>query len=211
MLDVIGIFSVSDEGTHIALLEYASQANIKIYFDDPDPVDNVKKLTQAKGGTTNIASGLEESLFMFDVDNGGMRQEVKSFFFPTKKSLLNLMLKNLQHENRLLPFLDQCDPAKSLLLQSPQGLRKRQPKSCGIFEVSVVQGFKVVQLVYARPNFCLHAFKFACMLVTWKPGTNACIPHWTSSLLNDKFPSFCRWRSFSFSSRMEPTQTPMQI
>lgn len=139
MLDVIGIFSVSDEGTHIGLLEYASQANIKIYFDDQDPVDRVKKLTQAKGGTTNIASGLEESLFMFDVDNGGMRQEVKPFlfFFPTKK--------------------------------------------------------------------------FACMLVTWKPGTNACIPHWTSPLLNDKFPSFCRWRSFSFSSRMEPTQTPMQI
>ena len=107
MLDIIGIFSVSDEGTHVALLEYASEAPIKIYFDDNFEVLNkVKGLKQSKGHTTNIGTGLKQSLAMFDVSYG-MRQEVRSFFFfPSKISLLNLLLKNLQHENRLIPCLD---------------------------------------------------------------------------------------------------------
>ena len=106
VLDIIGIFSVSDEGTHVALLEYASEAPIKIYFDDNyELLNEVKGLKQSKGHTTNIGTGLKQSLVMFDVNNG-MRQEVRSFFFPTKISLLSLLLKNLQHENRLIPCLD---------------------------------------------------------------------------------------------------------
>lgn len=107
MLDIIGIFSISDEGTHVALLEYASEAPIKIYFDDNyELLNEVKGLKQSKGHTTNIGTGLKQSLDMFDVSNG-MRQEVRSFFFfPSKISLLNLLLKNLQHENILLPCLD---------------------------------------------------------------------------------------------------------
>ena len=81
VLDIIGIFSVSDEGTHIALLEYASEAPIKIYFDDNfDLLNEVKGLKQSKGHTTNIGTGLKQSLAMFDVNNG-MRQEVRSFFY----------------------------------------------------------------------------------------------------------------------------------
>ncbi|XP_074626949.1 pikachurin-like [Acropora palmata] len=80
VLDIIGIFSVSDEGTHIALLEYASEAPIKIYFDDNfDLLNEVKGLKQSKGHTTNIGTGLKQSLAMFDVNNG-MRQEVEKLF-----------------------------------------------------------------------------------------------------------------------------------
>ena len=85
MLDIIGIFSISDEGTHVALLEYASEAPIKIYFDDNEKLLNdVKGLTQSKGHTTNIGTGLKQSLVMFDVNNG-MRQEVRSFFLFVPK------------------------------------------------------------------------------------------------------------------------------
>lgn len=81
MLDIIGIFNVSDEGTHIALLEYASQAPIKIYFDDNfDLLNEVKGLKQSQGPITNIGTGLKQTLVMFDVYNG-MREEVRSFFF----------------------------------------------------------------------------------------------------------------------------------
>lgn len=80
VLDIIGIFSVSDEGTHVALLEYASEAPIKIYFDDNyELLNEVKGLKQSKGHTTNIGTGLKQSLAMFDVNNG-MRQEVEKLF-----------------------------------------------------------------------------------------------------------------------------------
>lgn len=80
VLDIIGIFSVSDEGTHVALLEYASEAPIKIYFDDNyELLNEVKGLKQSKGHTTNIGTGLKRSLVMFDV-NHGMRQEVEKLF-----------------------------------------------------------------------------------------------------------------------------------
>ena len=93
MLDIIGIFSVSDEGTHVALLEYASEAPIKIYFDDNDKLLNdVKGLTQSKGHTTNIGTGLKQSLVMFDVNNG-MRQEVRSFFFLYQNIVIEPLVK----------------------------------------------------------------------------------------------------------------------
>ena len=79
--DVIGIFTISNQSTHVALLEYASEASIKVYFDDEDYynvdklLERVEKLTQAKGGSTNIGRALERTLEMFSSDNG-MREKV---------------------------------------------------------------------------------------------------------------------------------------
>lgn len=95
VLDIIGIFSVSEKGTHVALLEYASEAPIKIYFDDNyELLNEVKGLKQSKGHTTNIGTGLKQSLAMFDVNNG-MRQEVKSFFFLYQNIVIEPLVKEL--------------------------------------------------------------------------------------------------------------------
>ena len=80
MKDVIGIFTISEQGTHVGPLEYASEASIKIYFDDyfetGELLEFVETLTQAKGGSTNIGRGLEKTLDLFSSDNG-MRDKVK--------------------------------------------------------------------------------------------------------------------------------------
>ena len=76
VLDVIGIFNVSMEGTRISLLEYASEAEITIYFNhNVDVLRKVRNLKQLHGSSTNIAYGLEEALNMFKASNG-MRKEV---------------------------------------------------------------------------------------------------------------------------------------
>ena len=79
--DVIRIFTISEESTHVALLEYASEASIKVYFDDEDYyqadelLERVEQLTQAQGASTNIGRGLEKTLGMFSADYG-MREKV---------------------------------------------------------------------------------------------------------------------------------------
>ena len=79
--DVIRIFTISKQSTHVALLEYASEASIKVYFDDEDYykadklLERVEKLTQAQGASTNIGRGLQRTLGMFSTDNG-MREKV---------------------------------------------------------------------------------------------------------------------------------------
>jgi len=81
--DVIGIFTISEQGTHVGLLEYASEASIKIYFDDyfetGELLEFVETLTQAQGGSTNIGRGLEKTLDLFSSDNG-MRDKVEKLF-----------------------------------------------------------------------------------------------------------------------------------
>ena len=83
--DVIGIFDISAQGTHVGLLEYASEASIKIYFDDYEEagelLEFVESLTQAKGGATNIGRGLEKTLDLFSTRNG-MREEVRFNWIP---------------------------------------------------------------------------------------------------------------------------------
>ena len=79
--DVIRIFTISEQSTHVALLEYASEASIKVYFDDDDYyqadklLKRVEQLTQAQGASTNIGRGLEKTLGMFSADYG-MREKV---------------------------------------------------------------------------------------------------------------------------------------
>ena len=79
--DVIRIFTISEQSTHVALLEYASEASIKVYFDDEDYyqadelLKRVEQLTQAQGASTNIGRGLEKTLGMFSADYG-MREKV---------------------------------------------------------------------------------------------------------------------------------------
>ena len=79
--DVIRIFTISEESTHVALLEYASEASIKVYFDDDDYyqadklLERVEQLTQAQGASTNIGRGLEKTLGMFSASYG-MREKV---------------------------------------------------------------------------------------------------------------------------------------
>ena len=79
--DVIRIFTISEQSTHVALLEYASEASIKVYFDDDDYyqadklLERVEQLTQAQGASTNIGRGLEKTLGMFSADYG-MREKV---------------------------------------------------------------------------------------------------------------------------------------
>ncbi|KAJ7393311.1 hypothetical protein OS493_006281 [Desmophyllum pertusum] len=50
--DIIRSFSISEQGTHVGLLEYASEASIKVYFDDYDDTNEllmfVEGLTQAR-------------------------------------------------------------------------------------------------------------------------------------------------------------------
>ena len=72
--DVIRIFTISEQSTHVALLEYASEASIKVYFDEDDYyqadklLEKVEQLTQAQGASTNIGRGLEKTLGMFSAD-----------------------------------------------------------------------------------------------------------------------------------------------
>ena len=79
--DVIRIFTISEQSTHVALLEYASEASIKVYFDEHDYyqadklLEKVEQLTQAQGASTNIGRGLEKTLGMFRAENG-MREKV---------------------------------------------------------------------------------------------------------------------------------------
>lgn len=80
--DIIQIFSVSEQGTHVGLLEYASEAFIKAYFDEyegvvdaTDLLRTVEDLTHPRGASTNIGRGLQRALDMFSVDYG-MRNEV---------------------------------------------------------------------------------------------------------------------------------------
>ena len=81
--DIIRSFSISKQGTHVALLEYASQPSIKIYFDDNRYYDanalltEVEGLRQAKGGVTNIGGGLKKTLDMFSTGNGMRGDEVR--------------------------------------------------------------------------------------------------------------------------------------
>ena len=69
--DVIGIFTISEQETHVGLLEYASEASIKIYFDDyfetGELLEFVETLTQAKGGSTNIAEAWRKRWICFPV------------------------------------------------------------------------------------------------------------------------------------------------
>ena len=78
--DIIGIFSISEQATHIGLLEYGSEASIKVYFDDyfeaGELLEFFEALTQTQSGSTNIGRGLEKTLDMFSARNG-MRDEVK--------------------------------------------------------------------------------------------------------------------------------------
>lgn len=79
--DIIRSFSISEEGTHVGLLEYASEASIKVYFDDffdaNELLTFVEGLKQAKGGATNIGRGLEKTLDMFSPRNGMRGSEVR--------------------------------------------------------------------------------------------------------------------------------------
>ena len=81
--DIIRSFSISKQGTHVALLEYASQPSIKIYFDDDQYYDanalltRVEGLRQAKGGVTNIGGGLKRTLDMFSAGYGMRGDEVR--------------------------------------------------------------------------------------------------------------------------------------
>ena len=75
--DIIGIFSISEQATHIGLLEYGSEASIKIYFDEySEAAELLESLTQIQSGSTNIGRGLEKALDMFSAQNG-MRDKVK--------------------------------------------------------------------------------------------------------------------------------------
>ena len=78
--NVIRIFTISENSTHVALLEYAFAAIIKIkfnvYFEAEDLLDKVESLTQVQGASTQIGRGLKKTLQMFTVDKG-MREQVK--------------------------------------------------------------------------------------------------------------------------------------
>ena len=81
--DIIKAFSISEDGTHVAILEYASDARIKAYFDDEfyDPnelLNFVEDLDQAQGAATNIGRGLDKTLEMFSTGNGMRGDEVSS-------------------------------------------------------------------------------------------------------------------------------------
>ena len=75
--DIIRSFSISEEGTHVALLEYASEAYVQNDFDEYYDVNELLKfvegLKQTKGGATNIGRGLKKTLDMFS-DKYGMRE-----------------------------------------------------------------------------------------------------------------------------------------
>ena len=77
--DIIKMFWISEPGTHVALLEYAVKARIRVEFDkfyDADELLNhVEDLKQSRGQATNIGIGLEETLNLFSKRNG-MRDEV---------------------------------------------------------------------------------------------------------------------------------------
>ncbi|XP_068753749.1 pikachurin-like [Montipora capricornis] len=80
VVDVIGIFNVSMEGTRISLLEYANEASFIVYFDDNDDVlHKVRNLQQSHGTSTNIGTGLQRALEMFK-DYNGMRKEAEKLF-----------------------------------------------------------------------------------------------------------------------------------
>ena len=82
--DIIKAFSISEDGTHVAILEYASDARIKAYFDkdelhDPNKLlEFVEDLDQAHGGSTNIGRGLDKTLEMFSTGYGMRGDEVSS-------------------------------------------------------------------------------------------------------------------------------------
>lgn len=85
--DVIKAFSISEDGTHVALLQYASKGSMEIYFDDDeyrDPdlllkeVENVRAL---RGAATDIGDGLEVALKeMFSTKNGMRGNDVQKLF-----------------------------------------------------------------------------------------------------------------------------------
>ena len=86
--NVIRIFTISEEATHVALLEYASVASIKIDFDylldATELLEEVEGLTQAQGASTQIGSGLRKTLEMITTDYG-MREEVRLKRMCTKR------------------------------------------------------------------------------------------------------------------------------
>ena len=65
----------------MGLLEYASEASIKVYFDDFSDTNkllmHVEGLTQAQGGSTNIGTGLKKTLDLFSVKNDMRGSEVR--------------------------------------------------------------------------------------------------------------------------------------
>lgn len=86
--DVIKAFSISEDGTHVALLQYASRGIMEIYFDDDeyrDPdlllkeVENVRAL---RGAATDIGDGLQVALKeMFSTKNGMRGNDVSAIVF----------------------------------------------------------------------------------------------------------------------------------
>ena len=82
--DIIKAFSISEDETHVAILEYASDARIKTFFDDDEYYDPTKllkfveKLDQAQGAATNIGRGLDKTLEMFSTGNGMRGDEVST-------------------------------------------------------------------------------------------------------------------------------------
>ena len=177
----------------------------------------MKGLKQSQGPITNIGTGLKQTLVMFDVYNG-MRQEVRSFFFSTKKSLLNLLLKNLQYENRLLPCLDlymlslEVSPSSCSTRAAKNDYRSRvvslkSPQS----KILKLSNWFMCDQIFAY----VHSDSRARSAVSWwhgNPGRMHTYPTRPPLFLNrDIFPSFCRWRSFLFSLRMVSTQTAMKI
>ena len=71
--DIIKMFHISRDGTHVALLEYSNRARIKVKFDkfyDTDELlKKVEDLEQVSGTLTNIDSALELTRDMFSKRN----------------------------------------------------------------------------------------------------------------------------------------------
>ena len=89
--DVIKAFSIAEDGTHVALLQYATIGIIKLYFDDDyfnpkDLLDEVEQIENTNGGSTNIREGLATTLKMFSTRNG-MRGDDVSISFINNSSV----------------------------------------------------------------------------------------------------------------------------
>ena len=78
--DIVRMFSISQTGTHVGLLEYATRADIKVRFKDFSDTDelleHVEDLKQSSGAATYIGRGLKKTLELFS-KRYGMRDEVR--------------------------------------------------------------------------------------------------------------------------------------
>ena len=89
--DVIKAFSIAEDGTHVALLQYATKGIIKLYFDEnyfnpKELLDKVEQIENTNGGSTNIGRGLVKTLEMFSPGNG-MRGDDVSIRFINNSSV----------------------------------------------------------------------------------------------------------------------------